>query len=105
MLFRSNGGFESVKFLIKHYDCNPNDLLVWLTPAPSADTYPLFVFKGRSIKNTVIHQLQSAGIQSKNIDDNSADTSKDCEYYSHSEFLKGNQTEDGRYAIVAMMQK
>lgn len=99
-----NGGFESVKFLVNHYNCNPSELLVWLTPAPGPDVYPLHYFNGRSIKNIVLQQIQSAGILSENISDNSADTSKDLSYYSHSEFLKGNRPDDGRYAIVAVMK-
>lgn len=99
-----NGGYESVKLLIDGYGCEPNNLLVWLTPAPDADVYPMFAFNNRSIKSVVFQQLQSAGILSDNINDNSADTSKDLDYFSHSEFLKGNSPDDGRYAIVAMMQ-
>ena len=99
-----DGGFKSIKFLVDHYHCNPDKLSVWLTPAPGPDVYPLYAFNGRSIKNVVFQQLQSAGINPKNITDNSADTSKNLDYYSHSEFLKGNRPDDGRYSIVAMMQ-
>jgi len=100
-----NGGFESVKFLVDHYGCDPNNLKVWLTPAPGPDVYPLYQFDNRSLKNVLYQQMQSAGILEKNVVDNPADTSKDMNYYSHSEFIKGNRTEDGRYAVVAMMQK
>jgi len=99
-----NGGYMSVKYLIDNYKCNPNDLLVWLTPAPGSDSYPMHAFNNQSIKHVVIGQLQSAGISIKNIDDNSADTSKNLDYYSHSEFLKGNRAVDGRFAIVAMIK-
>jgi hypothetical protein len=100
-----NGGFESINFLIKHYNCNPSDLLVWLTPAPGPDVYPMFAFNDRSIKSVIFQQLLVAGVQEANITDNPADTSKDPDYFSHSEFLKYNQPEDGRYAIVAMMRE
>lgn len=99
-----NGGYESVKFLQKNYDCNPKDLLIWLTPAPGTDTYPLFAFDNRSLKSVVFEQLQSAGILLEKITDDTTDTSKSLDYFSHSEFLKGNRNEDGRYAIVAMMR-
>lgn len=98
------GGRESVRFMSDHFGCDPKDLQVWLTPAPGPDVYPLYAFSNRSIKNVVFEQLQSAGINSENIDDNPADTSKDPDYFSHSEFLKGNRPTDGRYAIVAMMK-
>ncbi|MBC7943323.1 polyphenol oxidase family protein [Candidatus Saccharibacteria bacterium] len=99
-----NGGHESVKFLVDHYGCNPNELSVWLTPAPGKERYPLFAFDNRSFKDIVFEQLQSAGISTKNIVDNPTDTTKDARYFSHSEFLKGNRPEDGRYAIVAVMK-
>jgi len=99
-----NGAYESIKFLTDNYGCNPAELLIWLSPAPGPDVYPMFAFNNRSIKSVVFQQLRTAGIVDKNITDNSADTSKDAEYYSHSEFLKGNRTEDGRYAVVAMMK-
>lgn len=98
-----NGGFESVRFLVDHYGSIPNNLRVWLTPAPGPDVYPLYKFDNRSVKNVVYQQLQAAGILEKNVTDNPADTSKDMNYYSHSEFLQGNRTDDGRYAIVAEM--
>jgi copper oxidase (laccase) domain-containing protein len=99
-----NGGYESVKFMIDNYKCDPSNLLVWLTPAPGPDVYPMYAFNNQSIKYVVFHQLQSAGILKNNITDNPADTSKDLDYFSHSEFLKGNQLDDGRFAIVAMMK-
>lgn len=98
-----NGGVESVKFLVDHYGCVPNNLKVWLTPSPGPDVYPLYKFDNRSLKNVLYQQMITAGILEKNVTDNPADTSKDMNYYSHSEFLQGNRTEDGRYAIVAMM--
>jgi len=98
-----NGGFESVKFLVDHYGSNPNNLQVWLTPAPGPDVYPLYKFDNRSLKNVLYQQMVTAGVLEKNVNDNPADTSKDMNYYSHSEFLQGNRTDDGRYAIVAEM--
>jgi copper oxidase (laccase) domain-containing protein len=100
-----NGGFGSVKFLEEHYGSIPNNLQVWLTPAPGPDVYPLYKFDNRSLKNVLYQQMVTAGILEKNVNDNPADTSKDMNYYSHSEFLHGNRNDDGRYAIVAMMQE
>ena len=100
-----NGGFESVKFLVDHYGSNPNNLKVWLTPAPGPDVYPLYKFDNRSLKNVLYQQMVTAGVLEKNVIDNPADTSKDMDYYSHSEFLQGNRTDDGRYAIVAVMRE
>lgn len=98
-----NGGYNSVQFMVDSYGCAPDKLLVWLTPAPDSQTYPMLSFGNRSLKDVTLKQLKSAGILSGNINDNSADTVTDPSYYSHSEYLRGNQAEDGRYAIVAVM--
>ena len=98
-----NGGYESVKFLIDNYGSNPSDLQVWLTPAPGSKSYPMFAFENRSMKNVTYQQLKAAGVSLENITDDKTDTSKDMDYFSHSEYLKGNRPNDGRYAIVAMM--
>lgn len=98
------GGYESVKFLADTYNSDPSQLLVWLTPAPGQENYPLFAFDNRSMKDVVFEQLQSAGVSRAQITDNPADTTTDANYYSHSEFLKGNRAEDGRFAIVVMMK-
>ena len=48
-------------------------------------------------------QLEEAGIDFKNVIDNKDDTATNPNYYSFSEFTKGNKSEDGCYAMVAMM--
>jgi len=98
-------GQKSVEYLKAQYGSNPVDICVWLTPAPGKDTYPLWTFDNRSLKEVVIEQLRSAGIVSSNINNNDADTATDLRYFSHSQFLAGKRTEDGRYGIIAMMTK
>jgi hypothetical protein len=56
------------------------------------------------MKEAVLEQLETAGITPDNITDNPADTATDPNYYSHSEFLKGNKPTDGRFAMIAVMQ-
>lgn len=99
-----NGGFKSIEFLVENYHSNPEDLKIWLTPAPSRKSYPVFTMEGKGLKDLALNQLKSAGILSTNIVDNQADTSTDPNYFSHSEFLKGNRNTDGRYAIVAVIK-
>lgn len=99
-----HGGEASIDHLIKHYGSNPNDMLVWLTPAPGKEKYPLWAFHNRGIKEVVIEQLVNAGIQAHHITDNTADTTEDSRYFSHSEYLAGRRSEDGRYAVVAIME-
>ncbi len=97
------GGSTSIQHLIEKFQSNPVDLLIWLTPSPSAKTYPLYSFDDKSIKDVTIKQLMDAGVNTDNIHINPVDNSSDKNYFSHSEFLKGRQTIDGRFAIVAMM--
>ncbi len=100
---QQNGGQTSIDFLINSYDCKPQDLKVWLTPAPGPATFPIFAMNNRGLKELVFEQLKSAGILTENIVDNPSDTTIDKNYFSHSEFLKGNRNIDGRYALVAVM--
>ncbi|MEP7204729.1 MAG: laccase domain-containing protein [Candidatus Saccharibacteria bacterium] len=98
-----NGGLESVNYLVNRYGCDASRLKVWLTPAPGRKNYPLFAFDNRAFKDVVLSQLRAAGIRADNISDDSSDTTTDLRYFSHSQYLKGNRPEDGRYAIVASM--
>lgn len=97
------GGKKSVQYLVDHYGSTPADLLVWLTPAPGKDVFPIWALDNQGAKEATFEQLLSAGIKQENITDNPADTTKDQNYFSYSEFLKGNRDEDGDYAIIAMM--
>lgn len=98
------GGQKSVAYLQDHYRSDPADILVWLTPAPGKEKYPMWAFDNRSIKSVVLEQLTSSGVLIENITDNTADTTKDTRYFSHSEYLAGHRETDGRHAIVAMIQ-
>jgi copper oxidase (laccase) domain-containing protein len=98
-----NGGYESIKFLIDTYGCDPVELMVTLTPAAGIEGYPLYAFDNRSLKDVALSQLQSAGILTKNIADDTTETTKDQRYFSHSEFLKGSRVDDGRHAVVAYL--
>lgn len=97
------GAVRSVKFLVQRYNCIPSRLRVWLTPAPSKAAYPIWALNNKGMKEVCFEQLRLAGILDKNIIDNPADSATDHNYYSYSEFLKGNRTKDGDYVMVAMM--
>jgi hypothetical protein len=99
------GSAASVEYLTKYYNINPKNLRVWLSPAAGKDSYPLFAFNNRGLQEVAFEQLISAGVLSENIELSSIDSAKDTEYYSHSQFLKGNRASDGRFAIVAYMAK
>jgi copper oxidase (laccase) domain-containing protein len=99
-----DGGRLSVEYLVKEHDSKPEDLLVWLTPAPGKDVYPIWALDNKGMKEVTFEQLEAAGIMKANITDNSADSAKDQNYFSYSEFLKGNRTEDGDHMVVAMIK-
>jgi copper oxidase (laccase) domain-containing protein len=98
------GGRRSVEYLVKHYGSHPKDILVWTTPAPNKETFPIWDLDNKGFKEALFEQLAEAGILQENITDNPADSTTDPNYYSYSEFLKGNREEDGDHAIIAMMR-
>ena len=98
-----NGGFQIVEYLKNTHVVDANKLQVWLTPAPGKDVYPIYKLDNKGMKEVIFEQLEKAGIDQANIIDNPADSTKDLDYFSYSEFLKGNQSQKGSYAVVAMM--
>ena len=99
------GGVKSVEFLVKKFGSKPQNLKVWLGPAPNKDVYPIFKLHNQGMKEAVFEQLQKAGIELENIIDNDADTATDKRYFSYSEFLKGNKQSEGRFAMVAVLKE
>lgn len=98
-----HGGTTAIQHLVTLYGSTPSELLVWLTPAPSKEAYPIWKLDNKGMKEATFEQLTTAGIALSNIIDNPADTTKDPNYFSYSEFLKGNKAEDGDHAIAAMI--
>ncbi len=98
------GGTKSVKYMVKQFGCNPKNITAWLSPAAGQENYPLFDFDNRSMHDVATEQLLSAGVLSDNITNSPIDVTKDDNYYSHSEFLKGRRKTDGRFAVVALMR-
>jgi polyphenol oxidase len=98
-----NGGAKSVEYLKETQHVDPSNLLVWLSPAVGSATYPLNAFDGRSLHEVIVEQLTKAGVLKDTIEVSRVDTAANDEYFSHSEYLKGNRDISGRFAIVAMM--
>lgn len=97
------GGQKIVAYLETEHGVDPKDVQVWLTPAPGKDAYPIWALDNKGMKEVAFEQLDAAGVLRRNITDNAAESDKDQNYFSYSEFLKGNRAEDGDYAVVAMM--
>lgn len=97
------GGRKSITYLVQEFDSNPADLLIWLSPAVGKENYPLHALEGKGLHEAVVEQMIAAGVDEDNIEVSPIDTAESDDYYSHSEFKSGNQDQDGRFAIVAMM--
>ncbi|MDB5165175.1 MAG: Protein of hypothetical function [Candidatus Saccharibacteria bacterium] len=97
------GATQSIKYLIKEHGVNPGDLTIWLSPAASKEHYPLYSFDNRSLHDVATEQFMAAGAMKENIEVSPIDSAADENYYSHSQFLKGNRSNDGRFVVVAMM--
>lgn len=97
------GATKAVQFM-QELGSNPADISVWLSPAASRQSYPLYDFDNRSLHEVAIGQLTTAGVAIDAIDSDQRDTTRDDTLFSHSEFLKGNRAVDGRQAVVAMMR-
>lgn len=100
-----HGGVRSVDYLVEHFGVNPATLKVWLAPAPSKESYPIYALNNQGMKEALYEQLKEAGITAEHISDATSNTVTDPDYYSHTAFLKGNKPVDGRFAMVAMMVK
>lgn len=98
------GVAKCVEFMKFQYGTNPENLLVWLSPSPNGDDYPIWKRDNKSFREVAVEDLLGAGVVEENIEVSSVDTIKSTDYFSHSEFLKGNRENDGRYAIVAKLR-
>ena len=98
-----SGGQKSIEYLVNEFDSQPANLLVWLSPAAGKENYPLNAFDGKGMHEVIVSQMIHAGVDLNNIEVSHVDTTENPDYFSHSEYLKGEQPYDGRFAIVAMM--
>lgn len=99
-----DGGRKIIAFMQQQFGSNPQAIQVHLGPAPSKESYPIWALANKGMKEATFEQLASAGIIPEHIHNNAAETDTDPRYYSYSEYLKGNQTKDGDYAVVAMIK-
>lgn len=98
------GGTKSVEYLVSKHEVDTANLRVWLSPAAGKNAYPLHAFNNKGLHEVAIEQLLAAGVSLTNIVVSPIDTTKDKDYFSHSEFLKGNGSTDGRFCVVAAMR-
>lgn len=99
-----HGGTKCIEYMQRHFGSRASDILVWLSPAADGDSYPLFAFQHKSLHEVNREHFVAAGILPENIETSKIDTATDQNYFSHSQFLRGNRQVDGRFAIVAMLK-
>lgn len=97
------GARRSVEYMQSQFGSEPADIIVYMSPAAGRENYPLFSFDNRSMHDVTREQLLEARVLPENIQAAVEDTTKDSEYFSHSEFLKGHRHTDGRHALVAQL--
>lgn len=97
-----DGGVKSVEYLQAKYGSRPEALQVWTAPSINKAAYPIHKLEGKGMKEAFFEQMERAGVMRRNITDNAADTGTDANYYSHSEYLKGNKAQ-GSHAMLAVM--
>lgn len=99
-----DGAYKSIHYLKDEFGSNPADIRIWLSPSVGGESYPLSAFNNQSLQDVACAQFERAGITLEHIEISDIDTAEDENYFSHSEYLAGNQMTDGRFAIVAMMR-
>lgn len=99
------GGTRSVEYMVEQFGSKPEDITVWLSPAAGRESYPLYAFDNKALHDVAIEQLLAAGVKNENIECSPIDTTKDPEYYSHSEFLQGRRETDGRFAVAVQLKQ
>jgi hypothetical protein len=97
------GAKKSVHYLVDFFASDPAAIQAWLSPAVGKATYPLHAMNDKSLHEVIVEQLLAAGLQRENIEVSAVDTARDGNYFSHSEYLAGNRSSKGRFAVVAMM--
>lgn len=99
-----SGGTGIVAYMVDEFGSRPTDLQFWLSPAAGRENYPLYDFDNRSLQEVALEQLLAAGVSSEQVVIDGRDTTSDQSLFSHSEFLKGNRSLDGRQAVVTMIK-
>ncbi len=98
-----HGGTKVIDYMQQTFGSNPESITVFLGAAAGGGNYPLYDFGNRSLHDVATEQLILAGVLAKNIIRDERDTTLNESFFSHSQFLKGTQGNDGRHAIVASL--
>lgn len=99
-----HGARKSVEFMQTTYGSDPHDIVAWLSPAVGSESYPVTSRGYRGIKELIRDDLVFSGMNPQNIEVSPVDTATSTEYFSHSEFKKGNRSFDGRFAVYVYLR-
>lgn len=101
-----DGGMRSVEYFSAETGARPELVQAWLGPAAGADNYPLWAFENKGFHEVITSQLYAAGVIQENLTVQTIDVTTHPDYFSHSNFLKGQQSDagDGRFAVVAVVR-
>ena len=94
---------KSLNFMHAEFGTNPADVLAWLSPSVGSESYPIFFRDNGDLKTLIHDDLVAAGMSSRNIEISKIDTAIDRNYFSHSQYQKGQREFDGRMAVFAML--
>lgn len=97
------GAKKSLEFMNAQYGTDAHDVIAWLSPAVSAINYPISHRGGRGLRELIVNDLRDAGVSEESIKISPAETDKNMNYFSHSEYRKNRRESDGRFAVFAML--
>jgi copper oxidase (laccase) domain-containing protein len=100
-----SAGMRAVEYMTQTFGSSAYDLRVYLGPAAGKENYPLYAFGNRSLHEVALRQLETAGVEPANITVDRRDTTVERSLFSHSQYLAGNRSHDGRQAVVAMLKR
>jgi copper oxidase (laccase) domain-containing protein len=98
------GGMKNIEYMQQEFGSKPRDISVFMSAAAGKNAYPLHAFDGKSLHEVAAEQFQRAGIAINQIEIDTRDTITDSALFSHSNYLAGKQSSDGRHALVAIMR-
>lgn len=114
---------EGLRQMVKHYETDPKELLVWISPCAQKERYAFeeepaqandpawkeFITKSKGkwhidLPGYVMANLNAEGVLKKNMTTSGICTIESPDYFSHTE-SKANNTDEGRCAVIVKIIK
>lgn len=100
----ADGARKSLDYMKQQFASEPSRILAWLSPAVGKATYPIIARDNGDLRQVIQADLTKAGMMTEYIEISHVDTAQNNEYFSHSEYKKGNRAFDGRFAVFAQLR-